>query len=246
MTEDYDWREDALKSWQLAIAEKRRQGLIEGRFQPRNDEEREMINATKEEHSPAATAPSESIQPSGAPGRPVEAGPIKSMTPPERLDLAKSFVTMQNEEGLTASQIAIRFHLTRNQVCGMVHRARILLGMRRPTQSYLPRSHHKRRETPSLASLDGAKPAPRPRKPKLPKAVPEPPKAIGGAFHILDLGARQCRFPTASKGDEHLFCGAFTARAESWCPEHRARVFQPLAPRAKVSYSEPPAPLPAR
>lgn len=40
--ETYDPNIDAYRCWQLAIAEIRKRGLREGRYQPRNDEEREI------------------------------------------------------------------------------------------------------------------------------------------------------------------------------------------------------------
>lgn len=43
---DYDPALDAYRSWQLAIAELRRRGVIAGRFPPLNEEER----ALKEDH----------------------------------------------------------------------------------------------------------------------------------------------------------------------------------------------------
>jgi hypothetical protein len=182
----YDWEQDAKASYDLAIAEKRKAGVLSGEFKPRNKA--------------------------------------------ECLELAKHFVTLQDKEGLSSSTIALRFHITRNAVCGMVHRARIKLGMRRPPPSHF-RPSPSRRETPSLASLDGSIAAPRPRKPRKPKAIPEPPKALGGAFHILDLNDRQCRFATSSSGDHHLFCGAPVQGFSSWCAAHALRVFQPLAKR---------------
>lgn len=44
---DFDWRLDAYRSWELAIAEKRKQGVIEGRFEPRDDEERGWLGEKK-------------------------------------------------------------------------------------------------------------------------------------------------------------------------------------------------------
>ncbi len=41
--EPYDWALDAYRSWQLAIAEKRKAGLLSGQFQPRNDDERDYL-----------------------------------------------------------------------------------------------------------------------------------------------------------------------------------------------------------
>ncbi len=168
------------------------------------------------------------------------------MTPAERFELAKSFVTMQDQDGLSSSIIAIRYHLTRNTVCGMIHRAHIKLGMRRPTARKPSVTLRKARQDPSIAPLVASIRPARHYKPKQPKAVPEAPKPIGGAFHIAELGEGQCRFPTKSTSVTHFFCGAPTAIGKSWCPSHELRVYQPLATRPKQAQDEPPAPLPAR
>src|SRR5690606_19622956 len=40
---------------------------------------------------------------------------------------------------------------------------------------------------------------------------------------LLDLSARECRFPVATSGTTHLFCGAPTAPQQSYCPHHETR-----------------------
>jgi hypothetical protein len=42
---EYDWRIDAYLSWELAIAELRKRGLRDGKFQPMDDEERRIADS---------------------------------------------------------------------------------------------------------------------------------------------------------------------------------------------------------
>jgi hypothetical protein len=51
--QDYDWRVDAVASWELAIAELRRRGLAEGRYKPETDEERAYVEAERSRVEPA-------------------------------------------------------------------------------------------------------------------------------------------------------------------------------------------------
>lgn len=39
MTDHYDWRADAYRSWELAIAVKRERGVREGRYAPQSPQE---------------------------------------------------------------------------------------------------------------------------------------------------------------------------------------------------------------
>ena len=50
-------------------------------------------------------------------------------------------------------------------------------------------------------------------------SLPEP-----AGVAIVDLLARQCRFPIASEGRLHRFCGAPTLGKTSWCSHHLPRV----------------------
>lgn len=43
MTDDYDGGADAFACWHLAVQEIRKRGVLEGRFAPRNDEERAWL-----------------------------------------------------------------------------------------------------------------------------------------------------------------------------------------------------------
>ena len=49
-----------------------------------------------------------------------------------------------------------------------------------------------------------------------------------GAFHILDLKDRQCRWPV-TKGDDHRFCGRTQTAGSSYCREHLKRSISPLS-----------------
>lgn len=191
----YDWQTDAKKSWELAISEKRKAGLLSGKYQPRNDEERAIVGVPASRHWAKWTD--------------------------ENIVLLKQLAT----QGISASEIAVRFKVTRSAVLGKLHRLGIVKAMPLNRKSPMPRQ---RPQTPGIAPLAAQSPAPVLRSPKPRKAIPEPPKPQRGPFHILDLGAGQCRFATGHRMGVHLFCGAECGTGSSWCPEHSARVFQPL------------------
>lgn len=64
-------------------------------------------------------------------------------------------------------------------------------------------------------------------------------KPAPGSYRLDQIGFCQCKFPTATVGGEHRFCGQPTTigganRHGSWCDEHLAIVFESWRPGGQV------------
>ncbi|MCX4194513.1 hypothetical protein OMR07_02230 [Methylobacterium organophilum] len=77
------------------------------------------------------------------------------------------------------------------------------------------------------------------RQPSLDAAPVTPPPPAFGTFNCLELKDSQCRFPCASNGSAHRFCGRpiasrVSGKPSSWCAEHLAVVFETWRPGGQV------------
>lgn len=188
-----------------------------------------MSNQTQEEYGEATVTAFQSIQLSGATGRPVGAGPIKKVWAPWTAETISTMLQMA-QEGHSCSQIAIAVRRTRNAVIGKLHR----MGIHKAYPQHVAKRVHTKKVTPSLprvAPLEARSPLPLIRKAK-PAVTPKPVEPGFGRFELVSLNAGQCRFAVSSHRHEHLFCGAPVIGNTSWCEEHARRVYQPLT-RAK-------------
>lgn len=118
--------------------------------------------------------------------------------PPERIELLKQLWA----EGLSASQIAAEFGLTRNAIIGKVHRLGLEKRGRGQNMARRPRTV---RTTPFKALPAIVKSVPLPPEPELPPSC--------APVTLMQLEDRQCRWPV---GD--LYCGA--PADKSWCTYH--------------------------
>lgn len=162
-------------------------------------------------------------------------GPKKS--PPPRLfgqsigwseDRETQLVEMW-QSGLTGSQIAKRLGgVTRSAVIGKVHR----MGMARKTNLGLARKlgakkSRKRKGAKRPVLKFGRE---RTEAPVKPSPLPPEREKPAQLFHLADLEDHQCRYydgdPKQSDGG---YCGCATATGSSYCAEHHAVVYQPIA-----------------
>lgn len=119
----------------------------------------------------------------------------------------------------SASAIGKLMGKTRNSIIGRAHRLGLKLS---PTAVKARRSESGKRNRPK---------PPRPAVAPAPQVVAIPIEQLKAAVSVEDIGSRQCRWtgdlPALIRLDTPLYCGAPTAEGQSWCPTHRARVFQP-------------------
>jgi GcrA cell cycle regulator len=135
-------------------------------------------------------------------------------TKPWTDERVQQLMTLWND-GLSATLIArtLGHGISRCAVLGKVNR----LG--------LPRREMKRRERVPYKRAAPIKPSWEPAVP--PRPDPEPSERIG----MLDLRADHCRFSFGHPTDADFgFCGR-QKHIGSWCAEHAARVYQPVALR---------------
>jgi GcrA cell cycle regulator len=147
---------------------------------------------------------------------------------PERVEQLRHFVV----NGLTCSQIATEFGVTRNAVIGKIHRLG-LSPVRAPGGSGRPCSPRSRRERaasrrPRLEILfcDGARVA---------EAIVTGPVQSGQPRSLLELTKGQCRWPLSKAavdcGADLVFCGNETIAGLSYCAGHARMAYRVPAHR---------------
>ena len=141
-------------------------------------------------------------------------------------------------DGLSASQIAAQFNVSRNAVIGRVHRKRELaaIGFERGLPHHRPKPKNGRVPTRKIAK---PKPAPRvPLKPVSapPKPVPVPITSIERVrfdeararerITLVELAHDRCKFAVndAAPGETFYFCGEPQDGESSYCLHHHKRV----------------------
>lgn len=122
---------------------------------------------------------------------------------------------------MTAGAIGKLMGKTRNSIIGRRRRLGIKLSA---VEASKKRSESGKRNMPKPPRPPVVAPAPT-------QVVAIPIEQLKAAVSIEDIGRRQCRWtgelPALIRLDTPLYCGAPTAEGQSWCPTHRARVFQP-------------------
>lgn len=138
------------------------------------------------------------------------------------------------DEGLSLTQLGVRFGRTRNAVCGKLYR----LGLMGPAAGRLPvripgrkpgQADSKPRPRPisgaALKSMMRRLKPPALRPPPLPPASAEPP--TGFEKSLLELGAGDCHWPLTTDLP-HLFCGG-GVHAGCYCAHHYRKSIQRAA-----------------
>lgn len=141
-------------------------------------------------------------------------------------------------EGLSASQIAAALGggVTRNAVIGKVHRLG-LSARGRPGQASTPR--------PARPKVVDAKPEPRPQstqpEAKLPAALPGSPVAldidipVSERVSILELRDSMCRWPLGDPTKSDFgFCGGKAVMGLPYCSHHCQIAYQPALERRRL------------
>lgn len=139
-------------------------------------------------------------------------------------DLTEAF-KVAYAEGLSHSELAQMFGVSRNAAIGKAYRLRL---PGRPISAAMKRHHAKRgghsprRHTrggkPSLVRMSPVVALPRPQPPSRPTSETQ--------VSLMDAKPSQCRFIIGeSNGPETVFCGA---PGRPWCPFHRRLAYQPI------------------
>lgn len=136
---------------------------------------------------------------------------------------------------LSASQIGKEIGKTKSAVVGKGHR--IGLGSKAPGLSTQGGGHRRRPQPPSVSAAfkPAAPPKPIPT-PAVEKPLEPPVKTLrlhsGALVTLIDLGARQCKFPIGDPKVENFgFCGGRIKRGP-YCDSHHEIAFEPSRPRA--------------
>lgn len=136
---------------------------------------------------------------------------------------------------LSAGEIAKIMGVTRNTICGKIHR----MGLKRPFKKKTARKA-KKVARPSDSALV--------KKPRRPVVKPEPyvvqpPAAVEPRnIDLIDLRSNDCRFPYGGDNGEPItFCGHPKAPGTSWCAAHFKIVFapRPLRQPTRPLYRDP-------
>lgn len=148
----------------------------------------------------------------------------------ELIDLAKTMWM----EGKSAGVIADRLGTSRNSVIGKLHRLNIT-NATRGVKAYRPADERVRSVRKSRAAAKAAKnpkPVPPPRKaPTMLK--PDSPPATGNKG-LLDLRARDCRWPVgAATGADQRFCAA-PVEDGPYCPHCSRLAYAPRSASVKA------------
>ena len=125
-------------------------------------------------------------------------------------------------EGKTAAEIAKELGgVTRNAVIGKAHRLK-LSNRVSPIQQNKKTVQKKKKSVPQIKS------APKPSKEK----------AVKKNLDLIDLGPRQCRWPSGDPQDKDFgFCGEMTVAGLPYCLEHSQIAYQ-AATRNRILKSE--------
>ena len=145
-------------------------------------------------------------------------GNASSIPPPWTPEMDARLRELTAKE-MTSGAIGKLMGKTRNSIIGRRRRLGIKLS---PVEASKKRSESGKRNRPK---------PPRPAVAPAPQVVAIPIEQLTAAVSVEDIGSRQCRWtgdlPALIRLDTPLYCGAPTAEGQSWCPTHRARVFQP-------------------
>ena len=158
----------------------------------------------------------------------------------KQTELLKTLVT----EGMRCSRMALEISLhgdkvTRNAVIGKMHRmgySRSPLAMPGPRRTKAEQARDNSVKM-SIMRKEAKAAAPSPKRaPSIPKEPPYRPTFRG--VSLLELGARECRFPRGDRAP-FTFCGAPTHATEadpysSYCHYHQTVTHSALPPRRSI------------
>ena len=130
---------------------------------------------------------------------------------------------LAEEKHLSAGEIAIMLHVTRNTIIGLVHRAGIKLAKSGAVGG--PRQEYKSRK---------AQPVPRLPRGSFPMIVPdaplpEPDIVPDNAIGIMELTQGKCRWPYV--GTTTRYCGGESIEGLPYCPGHARLAYVPIDSR---------------
>jgi GcrA cell cycle regulator len=132
---------------------------------------------------------------------------------------------MAEERHLSAREIAIELHVTRNTIIGLVHRVGIGLsrsssrgGSKQPNKPF--------KVKPGSAVLRWALPNIVPDAP-----IPEPDVVPDRAIGIMELTQDKCRWPYAGS-TATLYCGNKPVGGLPYCPSHARLAYAPVNKQA--------------
>ena len=122
--------------------------------------------------------------------------------------------------GMSAQAIAGEIGVTRNAVCGKLHRAMVRAGhivKRQKPRKWMPKT------TFAPQARQPSMPVPVKLPPLRPSPMPVPIVYTGDAVYIRDLADDGCRFAVSPHNvgpREHLFCNQEQRENSKYCPPH--------------------------
>lgn len=131
-----------------------------------------------------------------------------------------AYVMARRADGWSMSEIGRALKISRNAVCGAVHRHMIRMGVRVPVPRKSSDRRRKVRLVPKVAALAIAEPV------EEAQPIVPPPRFVmvpdGTACSIVEVTG--CRWPVgedATVPGRYLFCNAAQVDGSAWCAEHR-------------------------
>ena len=110
------------------------------------------------------------------------------------------------------SEIGAELSMTRSKVAGLINRARKTDSRFGPPPPRVMPASKTRRVKPTGETIGNSRPLPPPPAPPRPRL-------------LIDLGARDCKWPVGAAPDgRHLMCGLPQAAGRPYCPRHCERV----------------------
>lgn len=138
-------------------------------------------------------------------------------------------------EGLSGTEVGLRFGKSRNSIIGLAHRNGLANDPKRPTSKFA--SAVGRAQTRALKPKSIVRPkivAPKPKRERkmnvIVRPIPEVVEHLPNPTPLSMATDNQCRHIAGEPIADALICGAIVVPGTSWCPHHHARLFQPLIP----------------
>ena len=157
-------------------------------------------------------------------------------------DEAKVTVKALWEEGKSALEIAVKFGVSRNAICGLANRS----GWQTPNSPMnrprVPKEKRMRQVPYNITKAKKRQDVPPPLgpvEPDMPPTIDDLAIPFEQRRTLLELQKHHCRFPIGDPRGDFFFCGAVTLKDGPYCEGHAARCFVPPEGRRNGRFSLP-------